>query len=292
VTRSAVHRVRRRGGARAARPRPPGRTRTGAPARRLRDGRVGAAVIAISLAAGAFSADRVAPVPRLRALHVQGTARMSDAELAAAAGVARGDPFGAIHADEVARRVASHAWVRSARAARLPSGILVLGIEEREPRAVLTGAQARVVDAEGTPFAPVAADAFPELPRLTSAGPVAPGEPSPALAAAVRLAERLAGFGLPPAAEVAIGAADDPGGSVLRLRGLAPHFRLGRDSDAALARLARLIDSGPPRVLLAASVDLRFQDQAVLRHEPLPEGTARAADPRGGAAPLTGRGAG
>jgi cell division protein FtsQ len=253
---------------------------------------VGAAVVALSLLAGALLTDRVVPVPRLRALHVQGVARLGDAELAAAAGVARGDDLRAIHADEVARRVASHAWVRRARAARLPTGTLVLAVEEREPHAVLAGPQPRVVDAEGTPFAPVAADAFPELPRLASAAPAAPGEPSPELAAAVQLAERLAGLGLPPAAEVTIGAPGDPGGSVLRLRGLAPRFVLGRDVDAALPRLARLIDGGPPRVLLAATVDLRFQDQAVLRHEPLPEGTAKAADPRGGAAPPTGRRAG
>jgi hypothetical protein len=91
---------------------------------------------------------------------------------------------------------------------------------------------------------------------------------------------------------VAIGAGGDAGGSVLRLRGLSPRFLLGRDPDAALPRLARLVDSGPPQLLLAATVDLRFQDQAVLRHEPLPGGSGRTADPRGVAAPPGGRRAG
>ncbi len=223
---------------------------------------------------------------------MQGTARLTDAELVAAAGVAPGDDLRGIDAAGVARRVAGHAWVRSARAVRLPTGTLVLAVEEREPRAVLAGPQPRAVDAEGNPFAPVARDAFPELPRVASRAPVAPGQPSPALAAAVRLAERLAGLGLPPAAEVAIGSGDDPGGSALRLRGLAPRFLLGRDPDAALVRLARLVDSGPPQLLLAATVDLRFQDQAVLRHEPLPGGAARTAEPRSLAAPSGGRRAG
>jgi len=266
--------------------------RTAAPAGRLRDGRVGAAVIGLSLLAGVLLADRVVPVPRLRALHVQGTARLTDAELAAVAGVAPGDDLRDIAAAVVARRVASHAWVRSARAVRLPNGTLVVAVEEREPRAVLSGPQPHAVDVEGTPFAPVARDAFPELPRVASRMKLAPGEPSPALAAAVQLAERLAGLGLPPAEEVVIGAGDDPRGSVLRLRGLAPRFLLGRDPDLALPRLARFVDSGPPQWLLAATVDLRFQDQAVLRHEPLPEGAARAADPRGVAAPPGGRRAG
>jgi len=279
----------RRGAIRGARARAPRAARAAAPPGRLRDGRVGAAVLALSLLAGVLLADRVVPVPRLRALHVQGTARLTDAELAAVAGVAPGDDLRGIDAAVVARRIAAHAWVRSARAARLPTGTLVVAVTEREPRAVLSGPQPYAVDAEGTPFAPVARDAFPELPRVASSARPTPGVPSPALAAAVQLAERLAGLGLPPAEEVAIGAGEDPRGSSLRLRGLAPRFLLGRDPDAALPRLARLVDSGPPQRLLAATVDLRFQDQAVLRHEPPPDGGGRTADPRGVAAPPGGR---
>lgn len=256
---------------------------------RLREGRIGAGVLALSALAGAIASDRVAPVPTLRELHVAGASRLSDAELAAAAGVARGDLFGAIDAGAVAERLAAHAWVRSAQAARLPTGSLVVALEEREPRAVLVGREPRAVDADGTPFAPVAEDAFPALPRLASAEPLASGKPCAALAAAVQLAERLAGLGLPPAEEVAIGAATDPRGSVLRLRGLPPRFVLGRDVDATLPRLAALLAQGPPQVLLAATVDLRFQDQAVLRSEPPPAGAAQAAESRGLAGPSMGR---
>jgi len=278
----------------AQRPRSTGKKRpvtrrAPAPRGRLREGRIGAGVIALAALAGTLLTDRIAPVPHLRELYVTGAARLSDPELAAAAGVARGDDLRAIDAGTVAERLAAHAWVRSAHAARLPTGILVVAIEEREPRAVLTGPRPHAVDAEGTPFAPVAEGAFPELPRVACAAPLVPGEPSPALAAAVQLAERLAGLGLPPAEEVAIGFAADPDGSVLRLRGLPPRFLLGRDVDAALPRLARLLASGPPQVLLAATVDLRFQDQAVLRHEPPQAGAAQAAEPRSIAAPSRGR---
>jgi cell division protein FtsQ len=286
---------RARHGSRRGRPprRGAGRARSRpAPARRLREGRIATAVLGLSLLAGAGMSERVVPVPRLLGIHVQGNARLSDAELLAAAGVAPGAELGAVDAREVARRLAGHAWVRSARAARLPSGSLLLAVEEREPRAVLAGATPFAIDAEGRPFAPVAADAFPELPRIASASPAVRGEPSPALAAAVALAERLAGFGLPPAAEVSVGAADDPRGSAVRLRGLGPRFVLGRDPDAALPRLARVVDSGLPELTLAASVDLRFQDQAVLHEAPSPDGTARAAEPRGRAARSEGRRAG
>jgi hypothetical protein len=228
-------------------------------------------------------------VPQLNTLFVTGAARLSDPELADSAGVARGDALLAVEASAVAERLAAHAWVRRARAARLPTGSLVLAIEEHEPRAVLTGAQPHALDAEGTPFAPVAEGDFPELPRVACTAPLAPGEPSAALAAAVQLSERLAGLGLPPAEEVSISAAEDPSGSVLRLRGLPPRFLLGRDVDAALPRLARLLALGPPQVLLAETVDLRFQDQAVLRSEPPRTGAAQAAETRSVAAPSRGR---
>ena len=249
---------------------------------------MGAAVLGLSLLAGAFLADRVVPVQRLRSVHVQGTSRLGDAELLEAAGVVPGDDLRSVDAAEVARRLAGHAWVRSVRAARLPTGTLLVAVEEREPRAVLAGEPPRAVDAEGNPFAPVERGFLPELPRVACRGRVEAGQPSPDLAAAILLAERLAGFGLPPAEEVAI----DAGGSALRLRGLAPRFLLGRDPDAALERLAALVDSGPPQALLAATVDLRFQDQAVLRREPTPEGAARAAEPRSLAAPSAARRAG
>jgi hypothetical protein len=268
---------------RAARPRP------AAPRGRLRSGRIGAAVLALSFAAGAGLAERVAPVPRVVSLWVEGAPRLPDAELAGAAGVARGDSLLAVDAVAVAARLAAHPWVRSARVARLPSGRIVVSLEEREARAVLLGQPARAVDADGTPFARVEADAFPELPRVASEATAADDAPNEALAAAVRLAERLAALGLPPAEQVALAAPGDPAGSCLRLRGLAPRFLLGTDADAALPRLAKLVDAGPPEVLLASTVDLRFRDQAVLSHEPLPDGGAQAAEARGGAAPSGGR---
>ena len=274
--------------ARAAEQRP-GTRGASATKGRLREGRIGIGILALAILAGVLSSDRIVPVPQLRQLFVTGAARLTGPELAATAGVARGDALRDVDAGAVAERLAAHAWVRSARAARLPTGSLVVAIEERVPRAILTGPKPHALDAEGTPFAPVAEDAFPELPRIACTAPPAPGEPSAALAAAVQLAERLAGLGLPPAEEVGIADAADPRGSVLRLRGLSPRFLLGRDVDAALPRLARLLASGPPQVLLADTVDLRFQDQAVLRHEPLQAGVAQAAGTRSVAAPSRGR---
>ena len=269
----------------------PGRARRTAAAGRLRTGRIGAGVLAIAICAGALLSERVVPVPRLRAIHVLGTTRLSDAEIRAAAGVARGDALRDVVASRVAERLTANGWVRSARVARLPSGTLLLALDEREPRAVLAGPEPRAVDADGTPFARVAGEAFPELPRLVPAARVAPGEPSAALAAAIALAERLAGLGLPPARSVEIAAEGNPEGQSLRLRGLAPRFVLGGDPEPALARLATFVAAAPPEALLAATIDLRFQDQVVLRG-PSPGGTAQAAAPRRLADPSRARGSG
>jgi len=268
--------------------RPARERRAAAPAGRLRTGRIGGGVLAIAFAAGALLSERVVPVPRLREIRVAGPTRLSDAELRAATGVARGDALGGVRASEVEERLTANGWIRAAHAARLPTGTLLLEVADREPCAVLAGAEPRAVDAEGRPFAPVASEAFPELPRLVAAAPVAPGEPSAPLAAAIALAGRLAGLGLPPAAAIEIAADGDPEGQSLRLRGLAPRFVLGREAEPALARLAAFVAVAPPEALLAATIDLRFQDQAVLRG-PSRGGTAQAAVPRGIAGPSTAR---
>src|SRR5262249_61576351 len=99
------------------------------------------------------------------------------------------------------------------------------------------------------------------------------------------------GWGRPRAAAIGIAADGSPEGRGLRLGGLVPRFVLGRDAEPALERLAAFVAAAPPEALLAATIDLRFQDQAVLRG-PSRSGTAQAADPRGFAEPSTARRAG
>jgi hypothetical protein len=118
------------------------------------------------------------------------------------------------------------------------------------------------------------------------ATPVAPGEPDAGLAAAVALAGRLPDFGLAVPTRIRVQAPDDPEGFILGLAGLPARFVLGReDLDDRLAGLARLLAAGLGEVAEAASVDLRFEDQAVLRRRPGPKGPAQVAAERGGATP-------
>jgi cell division septal protein FtsQ len=256
------------------------------------------ALLAISVAAGVVLGPARATVarawlsgdaPRLEAIHVSGLERLSGAEVAAATGLAPGTAASEVDPRAVVEQLQSHAWVAAARAVRVSGGILLVEVRERVPRAVAPAGPDAVpffVDATGTPFAPADAASSDALPRLVPANPVAPGEPDAGLAAAVALARRLPDFGLAVPARVRIAAPDDPEGFILDLAGLSARVVLGReDLDDRLAGLARLLAAGLSDVVEATSVDLRFEDQAVLQERPGPKGPAQVAAERGGATP-------
>jgi cell division protein FtsQ len=218
-------------------------------------------------------------------LSVIGNQHASAEELAAATGVAPGTPLASLDLVEVEAALAGHPWVRKARVAALPPDQLILAVEEREPVAVarLSGVT-RLVDRDGTAFAPAVANT--QLPELRGAG--APG--GPPLAEGVALLAAVQAQGL-PAPEALILAADEPASvPALELAPSAPapsaRVLIGRDDQPAkLARLAELLREGLPELGTAAEIDLRFGEDVVLRPRPeAPEGgkaTPRVADSAG-----------
>jgi cell division protein FtsQ len=216
-------------------------------------------------------------------LAVIGNAHASAEELAAAAGVAPGTPLSSLDLVAVEAALAGHPWVRKARVAALPPDQLILAVEEREPVAVarLSGI-ARLVDRDGTAFAPAGEDT--RLPELRGAG--APG--GPPLLEGVTLLAAVEAQGL-PAPHALILTADEPATvPALELASDAPapsaRVLIGRDDQAAkLARLAELLRADLPELGSAAEIDLRFGEDVVLR--PKPEGedeaTPRVADSAG-----------
>jgi cell division protein FtsQ len=212
-------------------------------------------------------------------LAVIGNAHASAEELVEAAGVAPGTKLAALDLVAVQAALAGHPWVRRARVAALPPDQLILAVEEREPVAVarLAGV-ARLVDRDGTAFAPAAADT--RLPELRGAG--APG--GPPLVEGVALLAAVEAQGLPTPRALIL-AADEPATvPALELAPSAPapgaRVLLGRDDHAAkLARLAELLRANLPELGAAAEIDLRFGEDVVLR--PRPEvGSEDAATPR------------
>jgi len=251
-----------------------------------------AAVVAVSavvgLLAGAGGSSQ-APVERV---FVTGARWLSDAEVAAAAGIA--GPGGAgVDPATLAERLSEHAWIESARVLALPGGALLLGVRERQPAAVLAGEEPWAIDAAGVPFAPLPAGGSEDLPLVAADTRPETGQPDADLARAVAVVGRLPGLGLPAPQAVRVAAPDDPKGLSLLLPGLPPEVVLGReDLDARLADLARLLDAGLPELEGAARIDLRFEDQAVLDRKPSLEGAEQAAAQRGVVAPSNSRRAG
>jgi cell division septal protein FtsQ len=254
-----------------------------------------AGLLAASMAAGAlFGPSLVTGATRsLEAIHVLGLERLSGDEIAAASGLARGAAPSDVDPEAVVESLEAHPWVESARAVRLSAATLLVEVRERVPLAVVeTGKDAALffVDATGMPFAPVEASASEGMPRLVPAAAVDPNEPSDALAAGVALAQRLPTFGLAVPAQVRIPAKEDAEGFVLQLAGLSARVVIGReDLDEQLAGLVRLLAANLSEVAEAASVDLRFAGQAVLRKTPAPKGRAQATAKRGRATPSNSR---
>jgi cell division septal protein FtsQ len=235
--------------------------------------------VAISLAAGVLLAG--APwADRVEAIHVRGAAQLSPAEVAQATGIERGAELGGVDPRQVASKLTEDPWISAARVLRLPSGTLLLDVTERVPAAVveISDGNAVFIDATGTPFASrktPAAEGDARLPRIVSAVPVVPGQASPELALAVRIAQQLPALGLERPAEVSISAADDPVGYSLRLPSLTTRVVLGReDLDARLSQLAMLMKFEFDELSATAELDLRFAGQAVLRSKQRPEGGA------------------
>jgi hypothetical protein len=225
--------------------------------------------------------------PTLTAIAVLGNERLSSSEVAKATGLTLGGGTDDISETELETRVALHPWVRSARVVVLPTGTLIVEIEEREPRAVLCDADcasqtspSRFVDSGGVPFAdssehPLAS----QLPALRSAAPRPAGLEDAELAEALGLAERLAPLELAGLASTG----DAHRGIVLRLpdddreRGWVLEQRrdggtkvllgTGSASEVAplLGRLEQLLAARLTPVGNATTIDLRFAGQAVLR---------------------------
>ena len=252
-----------------------------------------ALVLAASFAAGFGGGTSVAEAaarwlagraPHLEAIAVRGAGQLGSAEVAAATGVPRGIDLRGVDARQIAARLSRHPWIASARAVELPAGRLLVDVVERQAVATVSASgseQAFAVDANGTPFAPAGGDATRGLPRLVQSVPVALGEPSPALAEAVDLAGRVAALGIPRPLEIGVAAPEDPVGFWLRLEGFAPRIILGRDDlGARLEALTRVIEAAPPDVAGAATLDLRFADQVVLRGTPPGKEAVVATGPR------------
>jgi cell division protein FtsQ len=253
-------------------------------------GRLRACAVVVSawvagLVFGEGLAARLTGLPErpLEWIAVRGASHLTPLAVASATGVAPGSALGQLEPEAVARSLAQHEWIASAQALRLPGGTLVLDVVEREPVARVAIDQAvYAVDREGRPFAQLSGPDQRGLPEIVALDELAPGEPDPRLAQAVRLARRLPELGLAPPRQVEVAAEGDERGYALRLATPDTRVVLGREDLAErLDGFARLLALRPDDVAGAAEIDVRFAGQLVLRSEPTRDGSAATAPGRG-----------
>ena len=216
---------------------------------------------------------------------VRGAQRLTPREVAAATGIPRGAALSEVDTDAVASTLETHAWIEEAKATRLPGGRVVIEVVERLPLAQLAvGPRRFAIDSQGDAFAELREDEATELPRLVAKEPPQAGAPDLLRVEAAGLAARMPELGLAAPEEIRIAPADDPEGVSLRLPGLAPMVVLGRESlDERLRGLAELLEARRDEASRARIIDLRFEDQAVLRSAATRDGSRDAALTGGGA---------
>ena len=220
---------------------------------------------------------------RVHSIAVTGHQHLEAVQVASATGLVRSAFLENLNASAVAQDLAGHAWIEAAHVVPLPSGQVLVRIEERDPSATLHSRDATDVmwvDASGTPFA--LADEkdrdFATPVRLVTTQKFAAGKAHPALANAVALSQHLAqrtGLGRINA-EIQLPEPGDPRQWVLRsqsgeleavLGAWEPPKMHGNDRFASLetrlTRLEHFLAADLSQAATTGRIDLRFKDQAI-----------------------------
>ena len=212
---------------------------------------------------------------RVHALAVQGHERLSAARIAKASGLGSGSLASASDPERIARQLESDVFIESAQVTTLPTGTVVVRVQEREPVALLRGAEFeggsqtwRLVDTTGTPFARTRARGWSRLPRFRSAEALPTNKPNPKLVFGLSLAALMREINGQSVVkrEIQLPSEANGLGWVLHSQTLPRTVILGEDElKPRLERLALLLASSLPATRGAEEIDLRFAGQAVLR---------------------------
>ncbi|MFP8875066.1 MAG: FtsQ-type POTRA domain-containing protein [Myxococcota bacterium] len=235
---------------------------------------------------------------RVHSIAVLGHRHLEAAQVASATRLVRSAFLENLNASAIARDLAGHAWIESANVVPLPSGQVLVRIEERDPSATLHSGDATGVmwvDASGTPFAPADEEHqdFATRVRLVTTQKFAPGEAHRTLANAVALSQHLAPrTGLRRvSAEIQLPDPGDPRHWVLRSRNGELEAVLGAweppktrgnerfaSLETRLTRLERVLAADLSQAATSGRIDLRFKDQAIWVADDSPTGGRQTRD--------------
>jgi len=217
---------------------------------------------------------------------VQGADTLSSAAIAAATGLSAGVPLGAVDPAGVEASLVAHPWIEEARAIRLPTGTLVVGVVEQDAIARWRGADDLAwVDPSGSRFANATPEPQASARFNPGALPTIEGEPEAGDALSkdalliLREVRKHAALAADPAAlTLHLPGLDtnsegilraSPAGFVLQVGQEGPRALLGRRLlSQRVARLAALLEHDEETARAARLIDLRYADRAVLRTAP------------------------
>lgn len=130
---------------------------------------------------------------RLTSLQIKGATPMASADIAAAAGLAKGDAITGVDLEALRQRVKAVGWVKEATVVRLLPSTILIDVQSRTPAAVWqTNGVMRIVDEAGQIIPEADPSKFPDLPLLVGVGANEAGETVLSLIGSrPRLASRL-----------------------------------------------------------------------------------------------------
>ncbi len=253
----------------------------------------------LAFLAGLSMADRVAARSAatrpelfvLQRLEIEGEQHLNAAALARAV-LPEGEPE-PIALGEIASRLEAHPWIAHASVARVAPGSVVARIDEHEPAALAcaVGEARLLVNTQGVAFAVAESNDWDSLPQLLVASPPSRDRRDPLLAQGVALARAVSEAGF-TGIELSLDGEDPNALPALRVHGLDARIVLGAgDTARKLAKLVRVLAaerSAAPedrtlrampddsagqalRAMRAREIDLRFEEQVVLRPVVAPE---------------------
>jgi cell division protein FtsQ len=118
-----------------------------------------------------FEAQTSAMGFKIRAVHVQGTSGMAQADVVAATGLYQDQPILTLDLKALQAKVEAVGWVKSAKVVRLLPDTLVIAVVERQRLAVWQNqGQTKVVDVEGKVIQEANAANFSNLPLVVGVG--------------------------------------------------------------------------------------------------------------------------
>jgi cell division protein FtsQ len=206
------------------------------------------------------------PYFAVRVIQVRGGERVDGDEIVRIAGLHQGMNIWDVDPAAIERKVASHPWVRKVLVRREFPRRVVISVEERAPKMIVTARRLYYIDADGRVFKEVESGESVKFPMLTGVSTELLLAGDAATRKRVREAVRVADLMGQRARVLSEIHFEAPDRLVLFANKLPVALRMGwGEWEVKLARLDRLLELWKGHEERLASLDMSFRDQVVAR---------------------------